>query len=195
MGTRNLTCVLQNGEFKVAQYCQWDGYPTGQGKIIVDFLKSGFDKEKFVKELNKILWITEEEHKKFWKEAGSKGDGWVSMDVADKFKKAHPELHRDTGGVILQLIQEGKVKVLNNSIDFADDSLFCEWCYILNLDNDTLEVYGGFNKEPIDHEERFYKEKPTDSGYYPVRLLDVFDIRNPEDLDRVFKLEESEEDE
>jgi len=27
MGTRNLTCVMKDGQYKVAQYGQWDGYP------------------------------------------------------------------------------------------------------------------------------------------------------------------------
>ena len=43
MGTRNLTCVMYNGEYRVAQYCQWDGYPSGQGAIALNFLS---DKEK-----------------------------------------------------------------------------------------------------------------------------------------------------
>ena len=39
MGTRNLTCVVKNGEFVVAQYGQWDGYPDGNGFKILEFLE------------------------------------------------------------------------------------------------------------------------------------------------------------
>ena len=30
MGTRHLTAVVLNGDFKVAQYGQWDGFTNGQ---------------------------------------------------------------------------------------------------------------------------------------------------------------------
>ena len=39
MGTRNLTMVISENKTKVAQYGQWDGYPEGQGKTILKFLK------------------------------------------------------------------------------------------------------------------------------------------------------------
>jgi len=38
MGTRHLICVVLDNEYRVAQYGQWDGYLTGQGKEIVNFL-------------------------------------------------------------------------------------------------------------------------------------------------------------
>ena len=34
MGTRNLTCVFKDGEYKVAQYGQWDGYPSLKTQVI-----------------------------------------------------------------------------------------------------------------------------------------------------------------
>ena len=41
MGTRNLTMVInQKGEKKVAQYGQWDGYPSGVGVSVLNFLKN-----------------------------------------------------------------------------------------------------------------------------------------------------------
>ena len=40
---------------------------------------------------------------------------------------------------------------LNSIFDmerFLNDSLFCEWAYIMNLDTKRLEVYTGLNKDP-----------------------------------------------
>lgn len=35
MGTRNITRVILDGEVKINQYCQWDGYPTGRGADVL----------------------------------------------------------------------------------------------------------------------------------------------------------------
>lgn len=35
-----------------------------------------------------------------------------------------------------------------DSQEFLADSLFCEWAYIMNLDDQQFEVYRGFNKNP-----------------------------------------------
>lgn len=41
MGTRHLIAAMIDGEYKLAQYGQWDGYPEGQGVDILDFLNTG----------------------------------------------------------------------------------------------------------------------------------------------------------
>lgn len=53
MGTRNITRVISEGQLKVCQYCQWDGYPTSAGKEIVDFIRSS-DDEKMVQQLRRV---------------------------------------------------------------------------------------------------------------------------------------------
>ena len=43
MGTRNITRVKSDGQLKVCQYCQWDGYPTGAGADIIRFIRDSDD--------------------------------------------------------------------------------------------------------------------------------------------------------
>ena len=61
MGTRNLTMVIdQQGEKKVAQYGQWDGYPSGVGLGVLSFLKDKDLFEKIKSNLSKVRFLDEE---------------------------------------------------------------------------------------------------------------------------------------
>ena len=182
MGTRSLICVVKDGEYRVAQYCQWDGYPEGQGIRVLTFLKSA-NLEKFKEKLDKVSWITHDELEKQWVEAGAEpGARLVPFEVTEKFGNLYPENSRDIGAKILQIIYEAEKPLkLVNSLDFAANSLFCEWTYVVDLDNNKLEVYEGFNGEPLVKGERFYFLQDSleeDSGYYPVKLVTSFDINN-----------------
>ena len=179
MGTRNLTAVVLDGEYKVAQYCQWDGYPSGQGATIAKFIEKEMNFKKFKKAVSNCRFITEEEVGNLWKEAGADSSGMVSMDVSDSFKEKHPQLHRDTGAEVLKMIQEHNGLKLHNEIEFAADSLFCEWAYVLDLDMKVLEIYRGFNVRGLNKKERFNflrekirkpSENEPNRRYYPVRL-------------------------
>ena len=46
MGTRNLTMVIHKEEPKIAQYGQWDGYPSGQGSTALKFLFKMMNEDK-----------------------------------------------------------------------------------------------------------------------------------------------------
>lgn len=178
MGTRHLICVVRNGEFKVAQYGQWDGYLSGQGQDVLDFLLKRCNPERFRQQVDRVHHISEPEYEALWKAAGADGGPTVSMDVAEKFKRENFHLHRDCGAKILDYIQDAEHPVCQLSTDFAGDSLMCEWAYVIDLDTDTLEVYKGFNKEPVPSGERFAdfpKEKDT-SDYYPIRLARIFKL-------------------
>ena len=64
MGTRNLTAVIVNGEHKIAQYGQWDGYPEGAGKEIFYFLKKiikGNKIDVFKEKISECRFITQKE--------------------------------------------------------------------------------------------------------------------------------------
>jgi hypothetical protein len=165
MGTRHLVAVQLDGEFKVAQYGQWDGYPEGQGKEVLRFLRSrmfrGNGRSAFEEKLRAAKFLTEEENSE------------MNLDVRSSgFFALHPEWSRDTGAKILSRVAEAEPGIrLVNASDFAGDSLFCEWAYVIDLDKDMLEVYRGFNRRRTSKKARFFSDKPNDSGHYPVRLV------------------------
>jgi hypothetical protein len=82
-------------------------------------------------------------------------------------------------------------------LDFAGDSLFCEWAYVVDFDENTFEVYKGFVKEP--HEgERFsnmeYEKSHRESQYYPIKLKKKYDLNNlPTEEEFLKELEQQEE--
>lgn len=58
--------------------------------------------------------------------------------------------------------------VMIDSAGFLADSLFCEWAYVINLDDCVLEVYRGFQSEP--HSKGRYAAPSGCSVYYlPAR--------------------------
>lgn len=180
MGTRNLTLVQLNGAYKIAQYGQWDGYPSGNGLIVLNFLRN-HDIERFCDKVKHAHLVTEDELVAYWAELGIdiNKEKFVSIEVSDQFAKLHPSLNRDMGAEILQYVYEYEGKIdLNNSLDFAKDSLFCEWAYVIDLDKNTFEVYEGFNKTPLTKEDRFYFDGYFNKEYYPIKVKKTYDLND-----------------
>ena len=66
-----------------------------------------------------------------------------------------------------------KMEIYNS---FLYDSLFCEYAYIINLDERVLEIYRGFNKDP-NANGRYAKFKDEeDSVYYGVVLIQTISL-------------------
>lgn len=178
MGTRHLIAVQLDGEYKIAQYGQWDGYPDGQGKEVVNFIKNKMNRVQFEEKLREVKFLTKEETERINKacdEFQRTCDGLLDFGW---YSGAFPMLTRDAGAKILERVQHciGKPRLINQ-IDFAGDSLFCEFAYVIDLDKNVLEFYKGFNTEPVPAGERFEKArvevKPNGqkNEYYPIRLV------------------------
>lgn len=192
MGTRNVIGVYQNGEYKVGQYGQWDGYPSGQGLDVLHYLRDHANLEQFKENVSKCSWVDDEKFATLWEEFGvTRDQEFVSCDISDKFNKKYPQFDRSTEAKILKMIeQSGNGLLLRNSIDFAHDSLMCEWVYVIDLDKNTFEVYEGFNTELLDKTERFYSEEPpyeahNKTEYYSVKHKVTFNL-NELPSDEVF---------
>lgn len=144
MGTRNLTAVYLDGQYKVAQYGQWDGYPEGQGITVLTFLRDKMDLELFKEALRNSSYIPSEELTALWKQYGADENGLVTMEDSDRMMEDHPEFSRNTGAGILEMVQNHSEGMkLQDSINFAADGLFCEWAWVIDLDAGTFEGTAG----------------------------------------------------
>lgn len=198
MGTRNLTMVIHKQETKIAQYGQWDGYPEGNGTTILTFLRSKERVKKLTKALKHVRFATADDDKEienFLESIGCK-DGWMNMDQAAKYRERYSYMSRDIGAGILELVANSTDKeiVLRDSTNFAGDSLFCEWAYVVDLDNRKLEVYKGFNTEPLDENERFANIPTDGSEYMGIKCIKKFDLdKLPTKKEFLKELKEKEE--
>lgn len=106
---------------------------------------------------------------------------------------------RDLGAEILERILEwdfSKTLFLCNDYEFAKNSLFCEYAYVIDLDNKQLEGYLGFNSKPVSSDERFYplqtpqRNLSSDEIYYPVCLVKKWsfsELPTPDDFVSAFE--------
>lgn len=142
MGTRHLIAVQKNGRYGIANYGQWDGYPSGQGIDVLTFARN-MDREAFGAKVAATRFIEDEEE-------------IAKINSNKDWPRVFPELSRDAGSDILDIVNDAEPGLgLLNSLPFAWDSLFCEYAYVIDLDAGTFECFRGFNKSLADVAERF----------------------------------------
>ena len=160
MGTRNLTVVKNSqGITKIAQYGQWDGYPSYTGIQALNFLRDEYNQQLLQAKLDVVEFISDEECDTLWSASKSSTD-WENKD----FLNAYPGLHRDTGVGILQVVANAKsvIKTIDNS-EFRNDELFCEGIYEVDFSlgnkGKFITTYNGITKE------FFLENLPSDEMY------------------------------
>jgi len=195
MGTRNLTAVMLDGEYKIAQYGQWDGYPKGQGKTTLTFLLNN-DLNLFKEILRDVRFITQEEWDEIIENHTDDGSVVYGSEHEEYWKTELAHISRDLGAAILQYVFDGKTNIVKDSLAFAGDSLFCEYAYIIDLDKGTFEIYRGFNKEPVT-EGRFLSSDESlehSEKYEPIALWKEYRLDNLPTEEQFLKdLDESED--
>lgn len=141
MGTRNLTKVIdKDGVIKVAQYGQWDGYPSGQG---VTALYHAHNAKMIEAGLARVRWAEQSELDAIY--ASLPDMGYLGTADSDAFNLLYPNLTRNTCADILGVVaySVGEVILVDES-EFENDGLFCEGVYTIDFQtNKFVSYYGG----------------------------------------------------
>lgn len=173
MGTRGAYGVRVEGQDKIA-YNHFDSYPAGLGRDLVKQLVELIETRGLVdvRELAKQLRAVNED---------DPIDEITKARLGDKYTDAHVgngpstwySFLRNLQGDIKATLTDARVYV--DAYAFLADSLFCEWAYVINLDENVFEVYEGFAKRK--HSKgRYATMERTDDKYHPVKLIKTFPI-------------------
>jgi hypothetical protein len=200
MGTRNLICIYYKGRFMVAQYTQWDGYLEGQGWAILQFLLVPGNIQRLKAGMEFITVVDDDTVRQM-------GEGH-EYNTYDRFGQrvcqcgtvapisgpspcVPSTLSRDTGSKLFEIIASARsdsyIPFLL-SLEFATDGQFCEYCYCVDLDADTFELFGGHTRnvksEDGQHTEKFRFSAVSPDAEWTPNFLKAFSFAElPKDLD------------
>ena len=166
MGTRGAYGFIKNGKMKIT-YNHYDSYLSELGFSIMRFIAATSNME-----LNEI----------FDNIIMVNGDSIPTQEQIEECKKY---LNLDVGNqniddwYCLLRNAQGNLNEYKNGLrymidnkEFMGDSLFCEYAYILNLDNNYLEIYKGFNKD-IETDNDYTRFRQNDGRYVEVENFDT----------------------
>jgi hypothetical protein len=135
MSTRGAYGFHKDGETKVT-YNHSDSYPSGLGSKVIKFVRAT-PVEKLKEIYDQIVLVnsdstpTEEQIKKAEKYFNDQVGQNVKTDWYSLLRKSQGDLFAYKEGLTFMI----------DGVSFLQDSLFCEWAYIINLDDEVLEVY------------------------------------------------------
>ena len=145
MGTRNLTMVIdKEGTKKAAQYGQWDGYPSGQGKTIVSFLQEKENRDKLLNKLKVVRFIDEEgRDKEFIDSYNKNAPEWSNEPdnrTDEQIRWWNTYQTRDIGGEILETIAnstDSEITLMDRTETALSDG-WVEYTYIVDFSKNKL---------------------------------------------------------
>lgn len=171
MGTRGIMGLRIDGQDKLT-YNHFDSYPDGLGVDMVRDIKAILanegidwfkDKARNIKLVGKNSKPSDEEVEKLKQ--------YSDLSVGEQSYEDWYSLLRELQGQLKAILEAG---YMIDSHEFIKDSLFCEWAYIVNLDDMVLEVYTGFQKEKHGLG-RYTTSEPRDV-YYPCALIATYPL-------------------
>lgn len=182
MGDRCAIGFQSNQEIK-ATYSHWGSHPSQNGKKISDFLSqlSAEQLSRLKSRARDIQWVSAknapspDEIKRYKPFAGFKEvypgklDDWFFL------------LHKTQGVAGLVYLLTGQLDHFVDNTNFLNDSLMCEWGYIINFDAHTLDVYEGLQITPDPRNPLGQAIAHTFEGksFYPCKCVYQLELNNP----------------
>ena len=142
MSTRGYIGIKKKGQLK-GMYNHWDSYPSGLGKDLVEIINKikVEDRIKVLNDTFDYIELVDENSKPTNEQIGvCVKANTVDLSVANRSYEDWYCLLRKMQGDLQAYIDKVVPYMLNGN-DFINDSLFCEWAYIINLDTNKFEVY------------------------------------------------------
>lgn len=169
MGTRGALTFVVDGVEKTG-YNHFDSYPSGLGKNVLEWLRHpAWDIDVARGAVRKLRMVSEDDEPT----AAERAQYAVHADPGVSTGRDWYSLLRETQGNPRAILGAG---VMIDSKSFPLDSLFCEWVYVVDLDNETFEIYQGFQQSKP-NAGRWKDAEGTMDGYYPVNLLTSWTIK------------------
>ena len=179
MGTRGIIGLVNNDIEKIT-YNHFDSYPDALGMDVLKWAretdaKDGWDEVR--EKATALRLVDEQEH--LTAEEAIEHALHTDTSVGGPSTSQTPDWYqalRHLQGNLQGYLDAG---VMIDSGTFPLDSLFCEWGYLINLDDSTFEVYQGFQTSPplagrwatperVAEEQKMYDEQqaahPSDGG-------------------------------
>jgi len=145
MGTRHRQAIIsKRGVLKVQQYGQWDGYPSGQGLEILNYLRTG-NLKTYLKNVTKLKQLTKKQIE--------------VVNANENWPETYPYLSRDCGSRIHEMIEKNTVPF----VMFTEEDECRKWCegfYTIDFQKGVFisEYYDKRTEYPLD-------KLPTDEEY------------------------------
>jgi hypothetical protein len=155
MVEQGLLCVYSDNDFRVAHRCQAaQGYEQ-QGLTIAKFLRNIHNKDRLLEGLKHIHEASADDlrraNARFTRLNASEEIMWrliraypESDEMFFAMELIQPSLSVDMGVSILYTLvwgSEFRPIPLRRNLEFANDCPNCEWAYVINLDQETLEIF------------------------------------------------------
>ena len=141
MSTRGYMGIQKKGELK-GQYNHFDSYLEGLGKEIIETINKipKVNRIAVLNEVFKNIILVNEDDKPTREQIDyCKEKGLVDLNVATQDINDWYGLFRNAQGR-LDLYLKG-LKYMLNGNNFLKNDIFCEYGYVINLDENTLDIY------------------------------------------------------